>query len=163
MQIKKITYIALLSAVSLLFGYIESLFPVVPNIPGIKLGLANIVVLFALCRLDRLSAFLIMLIKVFVSSLLFSGMNVLLYSLGGGILSVLLMITSRRLNFSIIGVSILGGIFHNVGQLSVAALMLGTYSVFYYTPYLIISGILAGLVTGTVCKKTLLHLDKFTF
>lgn len=156
MSAKKISYIGMLSAISIIFGYIESLFPACP-IPGIKLGISNIVVLFAIYKEDNSSAFFVMLIKVLVSCLLFSGLNVFFYSVSGGILSYLAMILTKKL-FSVVGVSVLGGICHNLGQLLTAAFMMQTYAVFVYAPYLIIAGVCVGFVTGTVCKAVLKYI-----
>ena len=158
MQKNRIPLIAMLSALALVFGYIESLLPVVAAIPGIKLGISNIVILFAIYRLNIKSAFFIMLIKVMLSALLFSGLNVLVYSLCGGLLSLALMAAFKNRAFSIIGISMLGGICHNVGQLAAAAFMLSSGSVFYYFPVLLFSGIILGAVTGTVCKIILSRL-----
>lgn len=163
MKTKKITYIALLSAVALIFGYIESLLPVFIAVPGIKLGLSNIVILFALYRLDKPSALFIMLIKVTVSTLLFSGLNVFFYSLCGGILSLFAMIIFKRINLSTVGISMTGGIFHNLGQLLAASIMLKTASVFYYLPVLLISGLIVGFITGMVCKLVLNNLKTLEF
>lgn len=149
MSAKKISYIAMLSALAIVFGYIESLFPAAP-IPGIKLGLSNIVILFAIYRSDKSSAFFIMLIKVLVTSLLFSGLNVFLYSFFGGLLSLATMIGFKKV-FSTIGVSMIGGVCHNVGQLLVAGFMMQTTAVFVYLPALLISGIIVGFITGNVC------------
>lgn len=150
MSARKISYISMLSALAIVFGYIESLFPAAP-IPGIKLGLSNIVILFAIYRMDKSSAFFIMLIKVLVTSLLFSGLNVFWYSFAGGLLSLIAMICFKRF-FSLSGASMIGGVCHNMGQLLVAAFMMQTRSVFVYTPYLLISGIIVGYITGSVCK-----------
>ena len=152
---QKLAKIALLSATALIFGYIESLLPPL-FLPGIKLGISNIVLLFAIYELDKTSAFFIMLIKVTVSALLFSGMNVFFYSLSGGILSLLIMTTFRRKYFSITGVSILGGVFHNIGQLLVAAILLGNNALYYF-PVLLISGAVMGVLTGMVCHRVLKH------
>lgn len=160
MKTKSITYISILACLSIIFGYIESLFPASP-IPGIKLGISNIVILFAIYKTDFHSAFLIMLIKVLVTSLLFSGLNVLIYSLLGGIFSVLIMYFSRNL-FSKTGVSMAGGVFHNIGQLIAAAFMMQTSAVFVYTPYLLISGVIVGFVTGNVCNIVIKRIDKKT-
>ncbi len=150
MSAKKISYISMLSALAIVFGYIESLFPAAP-IPGIKLGLSNVVILFAIYRMDKSSAFFIMLIKVIVTSLLFSGLNVFLYSFLGGLLSLIAMICLKKI-FSIIGVSMVGGVCHNMGQLLVASFMMQTTAVFVYLPFLLISGVIVGFVTGNVCK-----------
>ena len=105
MNTQRLAQTALLSATALIFGYIESLLPSL-GIPGIKLGLSNIVLLFALYKLDTRSAFFIMLIKVIVSSLLFAGLNVFFFSLCGGVLSLAVMILFKNKFFSVIGVSI---------------------------------------------------------
>ena len=158
---KNISSAAMLASLAIIFGYIESLFPPFISLPGIKLGISSIVILLALYRLNRTTAIFIMLIKVVVSSLLFSGINVMMYALGGGILSVLAMSIGQKANFSIIGVSMLGGIFHNIGQLAVAALILGSTSVFYYMPALIISGIILGGITGYLCKVIMLRIFSY--
>ena len=150
MSAKKISYISMLSALAIVFGYIESIFPAAP-IPGIKLGLSNIVILFAIYRMDKTSAFFIMFIKVLVTSLLFSGLNVFLYSFAGGLLSLIAMVCFKRF-FSIKGVSIIGGVCHNIGQIFVAAFMMQTTAVFVYLPALLISGVIVGFITGSVCS-----------
>jgi len=160
MKTKKIAYISILACLSIIFGYIESLFPASP-IPGIKLGISNIVILFALYKTDFGSSFLIMLIKVLVTSLLFSGFNVFIYSLAGGIFSILVMHFSVKL-FSKVGVSMAGGVFHNIGQLLAAAFMMQTSAVFVYTPYLLISGVIVGFITGNVCSIIIKRIDKKT-
>lgn len=157
MKPSKLTQSAMLAAAALIFGYIESLFPLPVSIPGIKLGLANIVILFAVYRLGATSAFFIMIIKVFVSSLLWGGIGSLIYSIFGGILSLFSMLLFKK-QLSIVGISILGGIMHNIGQLTAAALVLNSFSVFYYMPFLIISGLLVGFSTGEVCKTIILRL-----
>lgn len=150
MSARKISYISMLSALAIVFGYIESLFPAAP-VPGIKLGLSNIVILFAIYRIDKTSAFFIMLIKVLVTSLLFSGLNVFWYSFFGGLLSLIAMAGFKKI-FSIIGVSMIGGVCHNIGQLLVAAFMMQTEAVFVYLPTLLISGVIVGFITGNVCN-----------
>lgn len=157
MSAKKICYISVLSAVAIICGYIESLFPIAP-IPGIKLGISNIVILFSLYKLDKSSAFLIMLVKVMVSSLLFSGFNVLIYSLSGGVFSLISMILLRK-PLSAVGVSMVGGVFHNIGQLLAASFMMQTSAVFVYFPYLLISGVIVGFITGCVCLTILKRSD----
>lgn len=162
MKTKTLTKCALLAATAIIFGYAESLLPAFSAIPGIKLGLSNIVILLALFRFGKAPAFFIMLIKVSVCALLFSGVNVFIYSLGGGILSLAAMIIFRRAGFGVIGISMLGGIFHNIGQLFSAALMLGSGAVFFYLPPLLLSGMIFGGITGAVCRAVLIRTDKFT-
>lgn len=158
MKTQKLALSALLSATAIIFGYIEGLLPSV-GIPGIKLGLSNIVILFALYKLDIRSALYIMLVKVIVTSLLFSGLNVFFFSLCGGLLSLIIMILLKNRCFSVVGVSILGGVFHNIGQILVAGIILGT-NAFYYLPILILSGCIMGSLTGYICSLTIKHLKK---
>ena len=152
MKSSEITYIAVLSALAAVFGYIESLFPLPIAIPGIKLGLSNIVVLFALIKRNKRDAFLIMIIKVLICSVLFSGMNSFLYSLSGGILSFATMSVAKNLNLSIVGISIAGGVFHNLGQIFAAALLLASPAAFYYLPVLLVCGMIVGAAVGILCK-----------
>lgn len=152
MNTEKLTRIALLSSLSIICGYIESLFPIITSIPGIKLGISNAIILFALYRLDKTSAFFIMLVKVSVSSILFSGFSVFIYSFAGGILSFLAMCILKKLQFSVVTVSMLGAVCHNIGQLFAASVMLKSFSVFYYLPVLLISGLVLGFLTGVLCK-----------
>ena len=158
MKSVKITYIALLSALAIIFGYIESLFPLPIPIPGVKLGISNIVILFSVMRLNKSDAFFIMLIKVFVCSLLFSGMNTLLYSLCGGVLSLAIMILLYYFGFNIITISIFGGVFHNIGQIAAASVMLKSFNAFYYLPVLIFSGIAVGFIIGITAKAVMSRL-----
>jgi len=157
MSAKKLSFISMLSALAIVFGYIESLFPAAP-IPGIKLGLSNIVILFTIYKLNKSSAFFIMLIKVLVTSLLFSGLNVFIYSFFGGLLSLVAMVCFKK-HFSTIGVSMVGGVFHNIGQLLMAAFMMQTTAVFVYLPALLISGVIVGFITGNVCNIILKRND----
>ncbi len=155
MKSSKITQCAILSALAIVFGYIEMLIPLPVALPGVKWGLGNIVVLVAIYMLGKKYAFFIMLIKVFVSSLLFSAPSVMLYSLSGGVLSFVLMTVLKKYNFHIITVSIGGGIFHNIGQLICASIMMRTLTVFSYLPILVLCGVVSAVVTG-ICASVIL-------
>ena len=152
MKSARITYIAILSALAVVFGYIESLFPLPVAIPGIKLGISNIIILFALIKMNKCDAFFILIIKVLVCSLLFSGMNSFFYSFSGGIMSFFAMILALKFGLSIIGTSMAGGVFHNLGQILIASVMLGSFSAFYYLPVLLLSGLIVGGIIGVLCK-----------
>lgn len=158
MNSARIAYIALLSALAAVFGYIESLFPIPVPIPGIKLGLSNIAVLFALIRMNRSDAFFVMLLKVLICAILFSGMAGLFYSLAGGLLSYLAMCVFKRYDFSVIGISMAGGVFHNLGQISAAAIMLSSVGAFYYFPVLLVAGLIVGTAVGALCKAVISRL-----
>ncbi len=148
-NVKKVTAAALLAALALIFSYIEVLIPFNLGIPGIKLGIANLVVIIALYYLGIRYALLINLLRVFISGLLFSGLFGMLYSLAGALLSMAVMILLKRTNvFSITGVSMAGGVAHNLGQILTAAFVISNLKVFIYFPVLIISGVVSGAVIG---------------
>ncbi len=150
---KRLAAAGLLAALSLIFSYIESLVPIAAGIPGIKLGLGNLAVLSGLYILNAPLVLLISITRIFLSGLLFGNLSSVLYSLAGGLLSFLIMYVFKKLNiFSQLGVSILGAVFHNIGQLSVAFLVLKSFNIFYYFPILLISGIASGALIGITCK-----------
>ena len=125
------------------------LFPFNAGIPGVKLGLANLVPLIILYRLDARYAFAANLIRVILAGLLFSGLFAALYSLAGSLTSFLVMYLLKKTRlFSVIGVSTAGGVFHNLGQLIVAMLAVSGPQLFHYMPVLIISGMIAGIIVG---------------
>ena len=143
----------LLAAVALIFGYVEALFPLPLPVPGIKLGLGNIVVLFALAGFGWRAGLAIALVKVVVSALLFGNPMVLMYSAGGAALSFAAMWAALHWScLSIVGVSMVGGVFHMVGQLAVVAFTFSPYVALVYLPVLMISGLVTGLLTGYVCR-----------
>ena len=143
----------LLAAVALIFGYVEALFPLPLPVPGIKLGLGNIVVLFALAGFGWRAGLAIVLVKVVVSALLFGNPMVLMYSAGGAALSFAAMwVALHWSRLSIVGVSMVGGVFHMVGQLAVVAFTFSPYVALVYLPVLMISGLVTGLLTGYVCR-----------
>ena len=160
MKTKKLSHLAMLGAIAIIFGYIEMLFPVPISIPGIKLGLGNIAVLVSLYIFNSSTAWFVMLIKVIVSSLLFSTPLTLIYSLAGGIFSFIIMTIMKRYNFNIITVSIGGGIFHNTGQLITAGLILKNINILYYLPILIIVGSITATAIGVVSKIIIKRVKK---
>lgn len=157
MKTKRLARLALLTALTLVLGYIESLLPITAGIPGIKIGLSNAVLLFALYLIDEKSAALLMAMKVLLSGFLFSGLSAMLYALAGGAVSLGVMIAAKRLikDASEIGVSVLGAVAHNIAQLAVAYFVLGQAAVFGYAPVLIAAGVVAGILTGFAAKGAL--------
>ena len=148
-----------MAALAIIFGYVEMLLPVFFVVPGMKLGLANLVTVFVLYRYRAKEAAVISLIRIVVIGFLLANLFSILYSLAGAALSLLCMTAARRFSgLSIVGVSILGGVTHNLGQLIVAALVVENGNVFYYFPALLISGLvtgaLIGIVTGEILKRT---------
>lgn len=158
---KKISYCAVISALAIIFGYIEALFPIPVPIPGVKLGLGNIAVIVCLYLLNKKTAFAVMMIKAVVTSILFSSPSMLIYSLSGGILSFIVMCIMKKYRFGLPVVSMGGGIFHNIGQLITAGLVLGNANVLYYAPFLIIAGSCAALFTGFAAKTIIRILESF--
>lgn len=153
---KKITMSALMAALALIFSYIEVLIPFSVGIPGIKLGIANLVIIIALYYLGARYAFTINVIRVLIAGLLFNGLFGALYSLSGAILSMAVMVLLKRTNiFSIAGVSMAGGVAHNLGQLLVAAFLISNIKIFIYFPVLIISGVVSGCVIGILAHLIL--------
>lgn len=146
---RRVALYGMLTALAFILSYVESLVPVTVGIPGVKLGLANLVVVIALYTLDLKGAFVISAVRIVLSGLTFGGLFSMLYSLAGGLLSFAVMaILSRKKVFGTVGVSVCGGVAHNIGQLLVAMAVLETESVWYYFPVLLISGSVAGVLIG---------------
>ncbi len=147
----RVAVCAVLVTLSMLLSYIDSLIPIFPQFPGIRLGLANIVILSALYMLPEGYALLINIIRVLLAGLLFTGVTGMMYSLSGALLSFLVMYLLKKSGlFSIIGVSLAGGAVHNAGQLLVAILLISNTGVLYYLPVLTLTGILTGILTGFI-------------
>ncbi|MBR2728333.1 MAG: Gx transporter family protein [Lachnospiraceae bacterium] len=146
---RRVALTGLLAALALIFTYVEVLVPFNAGIPGIKLGLANLVPLIVLYRLDARYAAGVNLIRVVLAGLLFTGAFAMLYSLAGCIVSFLVMWACKKSDlFSVIGVSMAGGVFHNLGQLMVAMFAVSGLQLIHYMPVLILSGIIAGIIVG---------------
>ena len=148
----------LLTALGLIIGYIEFLIPIPLGIPGVKPGFANIVIVWALYTLGPVEALMINGMRIFLSGFLFGNFSMILYSLAGAAVSFLCMCLAKKSGlFSMTGVSMIGGVMHNMGQLLVAMAVLETVSLVYYGPVLlaagVITGLLIGIVTGEVKKR----------
>lgn len=145
---KRLVLLAMLTAVAMILSYVESLLPSV-GIPGVKMGLANIAVIFALFRFGWKEAAALSLVRVVLVSLLFGSVGAMLYSLAGAVLSLAVMALLCRIDrFSTVGVSVAGGVAHNAGQILMAMLILQTKQLFGYLPVLAVSGIAGGVLTG---------------
>ncbi len=149
----------LLLALMLVLGYVESLLPAVVAVPGIKLGLSNGVLIFAVYMLDLPTAFTLMLLKVTLSSLAFAGFGAFPYALAGGVLSLTTMaLLSRVKGIHPITVSMVGGAAHNIGQVAMAMFMLNTPHLIYYMAILTIIGLVTGALTGFCASLVMKHL-----
>lgn len=160
----KAAYFGVFTALALILSYVESLIPISFGIPGIKLGLANLLIVVFLYKRNWKEAFLLSVVRILLAGFMFSNLFSILYSLAGGSLSLFVMaILKKQGSFSVVGVSVAGGITHNMGQLLVAMMVVETYRVGYYFPVLLIAGVLTGLVIGIVANEVLKRLNKGTF
>ena len=147
---KRLVLLAMLTAVAMILSYVESLLPSI-GIPGVKMGLENIAVIFALFRFGWKEAAALSLVRAVLVSLLFGSVGAMLYSLAGAVLSLAVMALLRRIDrFSTVGVSVAGGVAHNAGQILMAMLILQTKQLLGYLPVLAVSGIAGGVLTGLV-------------
>ena len=143
----------LLVAIALIFSYIETLIPVIIPVPGAKIGLANLVTLTGLFFLQPAQVFLILIVRIILSGFMFGSFSTIIYSLAGGIVSFCFMYMAKKTKlFSPLGVSITGGVFHNLGQLGVACLVLYSFAPLIYLPYLIFMGAVTGSFIGMIGK-----------
>ena len=155
---KTVAFGGICVALALIFAYIEVLIPpLFTAIPGIKMGLPNIIIVFLLYRKGPVFAGIVSFVRILLVSMLFGNMMALMYSLAGGVLSLLVMIILRRLDFlSPVGVSVAGGVTHNVGQIIMAALLLETAELGYYLVVLAVTGTVAGIFIG-LCGALLIR------
>ncbi len=159
---KKLTTLSLLIASAMILSYVESMIPAFVAVPGVKVGLANIATLFALYALDIPSAASVSIVRVFLSALLFGNAATLIYSLSGAVLSLLFMISVKKLGiFSEGGVSVIGAVSHNAGQIIAAAFMMKNGGIAAYFVPLIISGTIAGIVVGAASALLLKRISKY--
>ena len=151
MKTKKLTVMALTTALAMILSFVESQIPAFVAVPGVKMGLANIAVVFALYKLGWKEAVAISLVRVVLVSMLFGSIASLFYSLAGAVLSLAGMgLLKKGGRFTEIVVSVAGGILHNIGQIAMASIILETDALRYYLPFLLLSGIVAGVVIGVV-------------
>lgn len=156
MSARSIARFSLMAAAALLVGYIESLIPIVPSLPGIKLGLSNIAVLMLLYISGWKQALLLVIVKVTLSGLLFSGPIAMLYAGAGGLLSLAVMAAAKRyFKASVVGVSALGAAAHNIAQCAVACCFIRPIAAVKLLPLLLIAGIAAGVLTGFTARSVL--------
>lgn len=153
---RKTAYLGLFAAVAIIFGYVESLIPVFAGIPGVKMGLANLAVLFILDRYSWREAALVSVVRILVIGFMFGNLFSIVYSLAGAALSLTVMNFLKKYSeFSLIGISVAGGVTHNIGQLIVAMIVVSNTSLMVYTPALLVAGVLAGVAIGVLVKEVL--------
>ena len=158
---KRVATDGIFIALALILSYLEALIPINIGVPGIKLGLANIIVVTGLYYMKLPDAWMISLIRIIISSLLFGNLMALIYSLTGGILSLCVMILLKKTDrFSIVGVSMAGGVFHNIGQILAAMIVTSVPVIAYYLPVLMITGLVTGFIMGYISGRVLMILRK---
>ena len=148
---RRLTQISIIISFALILSFIESRIPAFVAIPGVKVGLANIAVIFMLYKFGVREAITVSLVRVFIVALLFGTPVSLFYSISGAVLSFAVMLVLKQLTpLKEVTVSVAGGVMHNVGQIAAASIMLETNVVLYYLPFLLLSGTVAGIVVGIV-------------
>ena len=157
----RVAYFGVFTALALIFSYVETLIPINFGIPGIKLGLANLIIIVALYKMSVKEAYVLSIVRVVLAGFMFGNLFSIIYSLAGGLLSLTIMALLKKTDkFSLFGISMAGGVFHNVGQLIVAILVMENLNIAYYMPVLLISGLITGLVIGVVAGEMLKRLAK---
>lgn len=152
----KVAVFGVFTSLALILSYVELLIPINLGIPGMKLGLANLLVVILLYKGCPRDALLLSVIRILLSGLIFGNMFSIFYSLGGGLLSLAVMVFLKKTGqFTVAGISIGGGASHNVGQLLVAMFVVQTYQVGYYLPVLLIAGVITGAVIGILSAEVL--------
>jgi len=163
LRTKRLALSAILVTLAMIFSYIEALFPLPVPIPGVKLGLANLVIIIAIYRLGFKYAFTINCVRIFVAGLLFTGLFGMMYSFAGGILSIIVMYLLYRTGwFSMVGISMAGGVAHNLGQLITACIIMSNIRLMSYFAVLLFSGMISGILIGIVAHiiyQKLPHLE----
>ena len=150
---RKIALCGVLIALAMILSYLESLVPIHMAVPGVKLGLANLVTIIALQRLDMKSTIMISVGRIVLSNILFGNLAVLLYSLAGAACSILIMTLLKKCRvFGLVGISVAGAVFHNLGQILVAVCVMENIRIFYYMFVLLITGTAAGVAIGLLAS-----------
>lgn len=162
---QKLTFLSVFATLAIILSFVESLLPpIFSSVPGIKMGLPNIIIIFMLYKFSLKEAIAVSFIRLITVAFLFGNFMTLLYSFAGAALSLLVMWLLKKTNrFSQVGVSIAGGVFHNIGQIIVAILVLGTKEIGFYLPVLAISGTVAGIFVGLSGILLLKYTQKYKF
>lgn len=160
MKIRKIAFLGLSVTLAMILSFVESQIPVFTTIPGMKVGLPNLVMVFLLYRVGWKETVIVSLIRAFLVALLFGNLQSLIFSIAGAVLSLAGMILLKKTGlFSSIAVSVTGGVLHNVGQIIAACLWTGTVQIAYYLPALLVSGVCAGIAIGLIAGFLLKRLE----
>lgn len=159
---KKVALLGMCSAGAILLGYVESLIPVFFFVPGMKLGLANLAVVLTLYFFSPRDALIVQLVRIVVVGFLFGNLFSIALSLAGGLLSLGFMCLAKRYGgFTVYGVSVAGGVTHNIGQICVAAVLVENVRIIYYLPFLLLSGLVTGLLIGLLSHEMMKRLGGY--
>ena len=159
---RQLVTLSVLIAVAMILSYVESMIPAFVSVPGVKIGLSNIATVFALYALGWPYAICVSVVRVFLSALLFGNFVSLIYSISGAALALLAMILLKKLDrFSSVGVSVVGGICHNAGQIIAACIVMETAAIAVYIIPLIVSGTIAGIVIGLIAGNLVERIKKY--
>lgn len=151
MKSKNVAFCGVFTALAMIFSYIEAMLPISLGVPGAKPGFANIAILIVLYTVGAKPAFYVDILRIVLTNILFGNMASFIFAMSGGLLSVIVMILLRRINrFSIAGVSVAGGVSHNIGQIIAAAAVTKTPGIAYYLPVLLVMGVITGVINGCV-------------
>lgn len=162
--VKRLVFIALFISIALMLNYFERLIPIANPIPGVKLGLANVVSLVALSIFSLPEVFTIVVIRTLLGATFYGSYSALMFSMAGGILSLLgmwLLLKLKLKSLSTVGISVFGAVCHNVGQVTVAVLILQSTAIYAYLPILLVSSLITGVLTGVVASRTIPYLERF--
>jgi heptaprenyl diphosphate synthase len=174
LSVRMLALLSMMTALALVLSWVEAILPFQPGLPGVKLGLANLIIVCVLCQMGIRPAILVDAARVLLAGLLFGGPFSTLYSLAGAAaslaaMSLLFWVNHKRKasgkteSFSLCGISMTGGVFHNLGQLVVAILFISNVNLVYYFPVMILSGIAAGILNGIVARLLLFYLPFHRF
>lgn len=165
MKTSKMTFLGLFTALAMILSFVETLFPPISTaLPGIKMGLPNIAIMFILYRVGWKEAAIVSISRVFLIGLIFGNVETMFFSLSGAVLSLIVMILMKKFTtFSHPSISVVGGIFHNIGQILMACFVTKTPQIVYYLPVLFISGSAAGILVGLAAGMLEKRVPKFKF
>ena len=160
--IRKIATFGMLTALAMVLGFVETLIPINLGIPGMKLGLANLIVIIAFYIFDIKTGVIVSLLRIVLIAMTFGNISMMFYSISGATLSLLCMILAKQIKgFSMVGISIIGGIMHNVGQIICAAFVVRTNGVFTYLPVLMIAGVVSGMLIGIAASLVIVRVKPY--
>lgn len=158
----KTAIIGMLTALAMVLGYIETLIPINLGIPGMKLGLANLIVIIAFYLFDVKMGVVVSLLRIVLIAMTFGSISMMFYSISGAALSLISMILAKQIKgFSMVGISIIGGIMHNVGQIICASFVVRTNGVFTYLPVLMIAGVVSGMLIGIAASLVIVRVKPY--